>query len=145
MNKLLAALCACVFTLGASVATAQPAKTDTKSTAGTMSKDTMAKDNMAKDKYKDCMKKDGSGKDVMDKDCKDKMDKSGSMSKSSDAMPKSGDAMSKGTEKGAVPTGASRQGRAEGQVDTVATVAGAALQGALRHCLSAKTVLRSEG
>jgi pentapeptide MXKDX repeat protein len=106
MKKLLAGLCACVFALGAGIATAQPAQTDIRSTAGMMSKDTMAKDTMAKHKYVDCMKKDASGKAVMDKDCKDKMDKSGSMSNGADAMPKGGDAMSKGTEKGAMPTGA---------------------------------------
>jgi len=84
MNKLLAALCAGVFTVASAVAVAQPAS----STAGA-TKDTMAKDAMAKDKYKDCMKKDAAGKEVMDKDCKDKMDKSGGMSKSTDSMSKS--------------------------------------------------------
>jgi len=105
MNKLLAALCAGVFTLGSAIAIAQPAKTDSmKSSTATTS--TMSKDDMAK--YKDCMKKDASGKDAMDKECKDKMDKSGSMSKSSDSM-------AKGMDKAAAPTGAASKDAPKGK------------------------------
>lgn len=106
MNKLLAVLCAGVFTLGSAIAVAQPAKTDSMKSATPAATKDAAKDDMAK--YKDCMKKDASGKDVMDKDCKDKMDKSGAMSKS-------GDSMSKGTDKGAVPTGAAGKDAPKGK------------------------------